>query len=78
MKCGINRYNNPYMKFVVGGEISRRDEWIWQAAIYKDGVFSCGGTLIARQYVLTAAHCLDDGRDFDKESLRLVLGDYKR
>lgn len=79
LKCGINRYNHPFVKFVVGGENSNREEWVWQIAMYKNDEFSCGGTLIAPQYVLTAAHCLNDGfQDVDKSVIDIVLGDHTR
>lgn len=50
---------------IVGGKTSKRGRWPWQVAIYivlnKDYVgqkkFHCGGALISRQWVLTAAHC---------------------
>lgn len=53
---------------VVGGQKVSVAQFPWQAALtiqVGGQAFKCGGTLIARRYVLTAAHCLDarDSRD---------------
>ncbi|XP_066924852.1 transmembrane protease serine 13-like [Clytia hemisphaerica] len=77
--CGINKFNNPFISFVVGGKITTREKWIWQAAIYHYDIFLCGGTLVDKQYVVTAAHCVNDyGYMKDKEGFDIVLGDWDR
>jgi secreted trypsin-like serine protease len=47
---------------IVGGDPTSQNEWPWQNALYfrsPDGhqYFDCGGSLIAPNWVLTAAHC---------------------
>uniref|UniRef100_T1ITP1 SMC hinge domain-containing protein n=1 Tax=Strigamia maritima TaxID=126957 RepID=T1ITP1_STRMM len=42
---------------IVGGINSVPGSWPWQAAVYKEGNFMCGATLISSQYLLSAAHC---------------------
>ena len=43
---------------IVGGEVSYPDSWPSTVAIYRDGVFICGGSIISPDWILTAAHCV--------------------
>uniref|UniRef100_A0A3B3ZIQ8 pancreatic elastase n=1 Tax=Periophthalmus magnuspinnatus TaxID=409849 RepID=A0A3B3ZIQ8_9GOBI len=60
---------------VVGGEVAKPNSWPWQISLqYKSGSnfhHTCGGTLIKRGWVMTAAHCVDRSRTW-----RVVLGDH--
>ncbi|EDO26255.1 predicted protein, partial [Nematostella vectensis] len=44
-------------KRIVGGEETVPGAWPWQAALVFNGSQVCGGTLISRGWVVTAAHC---------------------
>ncbi|KQS62507.1 uncharacterized protein Dere_GG27164 [Drosophila erecta] len=52
----------PKMSFkIAGGVPASRSESPWMTAIYNRlKIFLCGGTLITKNYVLTAAHCIID------------------
>lgn len=46
---------------VVGGQPARAAQFPWMCSIYKttsNGRYFCAGTLVATQWVLTAAQCV--------------------
>ncbi|KAI4455097.1 modular serine protease [Holotrichia oblita] len=54
----------PAAPLIVGGWTSIEGEWPWHSAIYKNHLgiwkYHCGGTIIAPNFILTAAHCVID------------------
>lgn len=43
---------------IIGGQPSRPHEFPHQVALFEQGRFVCGGSILSRWYVLTAAHCI--------------------
>ncbi|XP_017687505.1 PREDICTED: chymotrypsin-like elastase family member 2A [Lepidothrix coronata] len=72
--CGVPAYP-PIVSRVVGGENARPYSWPWQASLqyYSNGNWrhTCGGTLIATNWVMTAAHCISSTLTY-----RVFLGKY--
>ncbi|KAI4574448.1 hypothetical protein MJT46_003727 [Ovis ammon polii x Ovis aries] len=62
---------------VVNGEDAVPYSWPWQVSLQyeKDGAFyhTCGGSLIAADWVVTAGHCISTSRTY-----QVVLGEYDR
>ncbi|XP_026108471.1 serine protease 27-like [Carassius auratus] len=55
--CGRAPLNNK----IVGGEDATAGSWPWQVSIFLSGSsHNCGGTLINKDWVLSAAHCFQD------------------
>ncbi|XP_019730500.1 vitamin K-dependent protein C [Hippocampus comes] len=74
---GRSSYTKPMdglMPWMVGGEVGKKGESPWQVLLQNaKGRFHCGGVLIDQNWVLTAAHCLENNLRF-----RVRLGDYER
>ncbi|XP_074712264.1 granzyme K-like [Strix uralensis] len=54
---------------IIGGHIVRPHSWPYMAAIQTENLTKCGGVLVEKQWVLTAAHC-----QLKKSEVRVVLG----
>merc|ERR1712080_205941 len=53
--CGVKKDTK-----IVNGKNANEFEWPWIARLsvkYNSGTYQCGGSLIADQWILTAAHC---------------------
>lgn len=55
---GCGKRLNDFPNKIVGGYQAAVGDWGWQIGMNYNGRFSCGGSLINSQWVLTAAHCL--------------------
>lgn len=49
---------------IVGGKPINIRQVPWQIALYINGYLACGGSIISRHWVLTAAHCVNSGGSF--------------
>uniref|UniRef100_A0A090XAM0 Putative trypsin-like serine protease n=2 Tax=Ixodes ricinus TaxID=34613 RepID=A0A090XAM0_IXORI len=70
--CGRRQQQNIVSERIVNGTMAHPDHWPWMVGLYTaNDTFYCGGVLISRQYVLTAAHCYKDENTTGFLSVRL-------
>ncbi|KAF0875696.1 CTRC protein, partial [Crocuta crocuta] len=71
--CGVPSFPPNLSARVVGGDNARPHSWPWQISLQylknSEWRHTCGGTLIASSYVLTAAHCISNTKTY-----RVALG----
>uniref|UniRef100_F6SCN4 Serine protease 42-like n=1 Tax=Monodelphis domestica TaxID=13616 RepID=F6SCN4_MONDO len=60
ISCG---HYHPFRK-IIGGEIATAQRWPWQASLQVNRVHMCGGSLINKEWVITAAHCVTWNYDY--------------
>ncbi|XP_034249333.1 uncharacterized protein LOC117650158 isoform X2 [Thrips palmi] len=60
---------------VVGGKPAKPGAWPWVVAMYRDGVFHCGGVIVDESWILTAAHCVDG---YERHYLEIQAGMLRR
>ncbi|CAL1268283.1 unnamed protein product [Larinioides sclopetarius] len=58
----------------VGGVPSRQGDFPWMVSIRKNRKHLCGGSLIDRNHVLTAAHCFDSRDSLDPSRFTVHIG----
>ncbi|XP_034393508.1 chymotrypsin-like elastase family member 2A [Cyclopterus lumpus] len=68
--CGFPSFP-PVLSRVVAGQDVRPHSWPWQISLQSDSSgrwrHVCGGTLISSDWVLTAAHCINDRYNYRVE-----------
>ena len=63
--CGVRRTTR-----VVGGNITDVFEFPWVVSMSRQGRYHCGGSLITKNHVLTAAHCFDKAKKSNTRTIR--------
>ncbi|XP_055596434.1 trypsin 3A1-like [Uranotaenia lowii] len=65
--CGINGRSNR----IVGGVESEAHEYPWLAGLFRQGKLYCGASVVTKNYLITAAHCVNS---FEPSEIRVYLG----
>ncbi|XP_059472499.1 serine proteinase stubble [Neocloeon triangulifer] len=71
IECGVPQIQE-FRKRIIGGDEAYFGEFPWQAHIRISG-YQCGGVLVSRQFIATAAHCIHRARLKD---ITIYLGEY--
>ena len=76
--CGTSVVQPTFDSKIINGHEATAHSWPWIVALYYRGSFRCGGALVSNfQYVLTAAHCVDDD-DFNPSLMQVYAGLHSR
>ncbi|XP_071523261.1 uncharacterized protein [Panulirus ornatus] len=57
LQCGRRPRAVSHRARIVGGSNSGPGSWPWHAALYKEGEYQCGATLINHRWLVSAGHC---------------------
>lgn len=55
--------NSTFQAFILNGSPADIEDYPFKVSLRMYGEFFCGGSVIGSQWVLTAAHCLEQGFD---------------
>ncbi|XP_063220612.1 proclotting enzyme-like [Bacillus rossius redtenbacheri] len=61
---------------IVGGQNADLGEWPWIVALFNGGRQFCGGSLVDKTHILTAAHCVAHMSSWDVARVTVRLGDH--
>ncbi|NXC65721.1 TMPS2 protease, partial [Anhinga anhinga] len=73
LECGLSTRSVNIMNRIVGGSGAVLGQWPWQVSLHVQGTHVCGGSIITRQWIVTAAHCVE-GQFSDPRSWRVYAG----
>ncbi|XP_028405320.1 uncharacterized protein LOC114527820 isoform X2 [Dendronephthya gigantea] len=79
MTCGVRQKYNTRPKRIVGGNEAPMNAWPWTVNVIDKETQKqiCGGSIIASNWMLTAAHCfLGPGRESGVEQFEYHVGDH--
>ncbi|XP_009893035.1 PREDICTED: transmembrane protease serine 5-like, partial [Charadrius vociferus] len=69
-ECGLR----PGTARVVGGADVPPGRWPWQVSLYHGSQHRCGGSVLAHQWIVTAAHCLHSYRRLQASAWLVFAG----
>ncbi|XP_009582029.1 PREDICTED: transmembrane protease serine 5, partial [Fulmarus glacialis] len=69
-ECGLR----PGAARVVGGVDAPPGRWPWQVSVYHGSQHHCGGSVLAREWIVTAAHCVHSYRQLQASAWLVFAG----
>ena len=57
-ECGLQTVELDPENIIIGGGPAQSGEWPWQAALHVNAYYTCGGSLLAPEWIVTSADCM--------------------
>jgi secreted trypsin-like serine protease len=77
--CGLPKYGDEFTGLIVRGGDVFQGQFPWLVAYFHNDIYQCGGSLVSRKIVVTAAHCIrnkNSTQSKTEENAELYLGTY--
>lgn len=58
-ECGVSMKTSRQSR-IVGGSNAYSGQWPWQVSLHVQGIHVCGGSIITPEWIVTAAHCVEE------------------
>lgn len=58
IECGVRSVRRQSR--IVGGSTASPGDWPWQVSLHVQGIHVCGGSIITPEWIVTAAHCVEE------------------
>ncbi|XP_006216822.2 enteropeptidase [Vicugna pacos] len=71
--CGKKLVADEDSPKIIGGDDAREGAWPWVVALYYDNKLLCGASLVSRDWLVSAAHCVY-GRNLEPTKWKAILG----
>uniref|UniRef100_A0A4X1TFH1 Transmembrane protease serine 2 n=1 Tax=Sus scrofa TaxID=9823 RepID=A0A4X1TFH1_PIG len=60
IECGVSGKMSNRQSRIVGGSSAALGDWPWQVSLHVQGIHICGGSIITPDWIVTAAHCVEE------------------